>query len=41
MLAGVPERSDWRRCEGSAAEEEARTLRFKALFKPYDIMLTA
>ena len=37
-LAGVPERADWKQCQGSEAEEAARTDAFKALFKPFDIM---
>lgn len=37
-LAGVPERADWKLCQGSEAEEAARTNAFKALFKPHDIM---
>ena len=37
-LAGVPERADWKHCQGSEAEEAARTDAFKALFKPHDIM---
>ncbi len=37
-LAGVPERADWKQCQGSEAQEAARTDAFKALFKPFDIM---
>ncbi len=39
QLAGVPERSDWKACSVSKEEEEARTERFKAMFKSYDVML--
>jgi hypothetical protein len=38
LLAGVPERCDWKKCAASPAEEEARTGSFKALFKAFDIM---
>ncbi|KAL4423189.1 hypothetical protein ABPG77_000322 [Micractinium sp. CCAP 211/92] len=38
QLAGVPQRADWKACESSKREEEARTERFKAAFQPYDIM---
>lgn len=31
-------RADWKACAASKAEEEARTEKFKELFKPYDIM---
>ena len=37
-LAGVPDRADWKKCQISPDEEAARTERFKAQFKPYDIM---
>ena len=37
-LAGVPERADWKKCMISPDEEAARTEKFKAQFKPYDIM---
>lgn len=37
-LAGVPQRADWKACAASKAEEEARTERFKAAFRAYDIM---
>jgi len=38
LLAGVPERSDWKNCQVSGPEEQQRTESFKALFKPYDLM---
>ena len=38
-LAGVPERADWKECQCPPAEEAARTERFKAAFKKYDVML--
>lgn len=35
----MPDRADWRRCaKESAAEEEAEAERFKAMYKPFDIM---
>jgi hypothetical protein len=37
-LVDAPERADWKKCEVGPAEEEARTDRFKAIFKAYDIM---
>jgi len=37
-LAGVPDRADWKKCQISPNEEAARTERFKAHFKAYDIM---
>lgn len=41
-LAGAPERADWRACaKDSPAEEEAEAERFKAMYKPYDIMAAA
>ncbi|MEW5297133.1 MAG: hypothetical protein WDW36_000361 [Sanguina aurantia] len=38
QLAGQPERADWKACSQTPAEETARTERFKATFKAYDIM---
>ena len=38
-LAGVPERSDWRKCSVSEDQESARTEAFKQLFKNYDANL--
>lgn len=37
-LAGVPERADWKACQCSKREEEARTEKFKSVFKAYDVM---
>lgn len=37
-LAGCPERADWKKCSLSQEEEEKRTEKFKAAFKPFDIM---
>ena len=37
-LAGCPEKADWKVGACTPEEEEARTQRFKKLFKPYDIM---
>ncbi|KAI8475170.1 MAG: CwfJ C-terminus 1-domain-containing protein-like protein [Monoraphidium minutum] len=38
-LAGAPERADWRACaKDGPAEEEAEAERFKAMYRPFDIM---
>lgn len=37
-LAGDPARADWKACAVPPGEEEARTSRFKQLFKPFDVM---
>jgi hypothetical protein len=37
-LAGVPERAGWKACALNPEEEPARTERFKARFKAYDVM---
>jgi hypothetical protein len=37
-LAGVPERAGWKACALNPEEEAARTERFKARFKAYDVM---
>eukprot|EP00208_Stichococcus_sp_RCC1054_P002085 CAMPEP_0206146064 /NCGR_PEP_ID=MMETSP1473-20131121/29358_1 /ASSEMBLY_ACC=CAM_ASM_001109 /TAXON_ID=1461547 /ORGANISM="Stichococcus sp, Strain RCC1054" /LENGTH=638 /DNA_ID=CAMNT_0053542501 /DNA_START=442 /DNA_END=2358 /DNA_ORIENTATION=+ len=37
-IAGTPDRADWKKCSVDAAEETARTERFKASFKAHDIM---
>lgn len=37
-LVGQPERADWKACAVAVDEERARTERFKAKFKPFDIM---
>ncbi len=38
-LAGVPDRADWKICQGTPEEEEQRTEAFRNAFKGFDVML--
>jgi hypothetical protein len=37
QLVGHPERAEWKQCAVTPEEQEARTERFKASFKAFDI----